>query len=129
MGNLKKVGLYTGFLGALASVGTLVLPEKAASQSTSGHNSPIISGNGNSITYENGFPTLETVRAQGPQISDEQYNSIRVGMTYPEVLSIVKVPGKETATNGRAQVYTWGTEVYINMMVTFVDGRVFSKSH
>jgi hypothetical protein len=58
MVNAKKVGLYAGILGALASVGALVLSDKAVSQSTSGANSLVVSGNGNSVTYQNGFPDL-----------------------------------------------------------------------
>lgn len=129
MVSMKKLGLYTGILGALASVGALILPEKAASQSTTGNNSPVISGNGNSVNYQAGFPDLQTIRAQRPNISDQQYAAIKPGMTYDEVLEIVKIPGKESANNGNVVVYTWGTEIYIYMMVTMVDGKVHSKSH
>ena len=34
MVNMKQIGLYTGTLGALASVAALVLPTQAASQSS-----------------------------------------------------------------------------------------------
>lgn len=129
MVNMKKIGLYTGILGALASVGALVLPEKAVSQSTSGNNSPAISGNGNSVNYQGGFPDLETIKAQRPNISDQQYAAIKPGMTYEEVLDIVKIPGKEAATGGNVQIYTWGTELYVYMTVTMTDGKVQSKSH
>lgn len=50
-------------------------------------------------------------------------------MSYQEVMDIVRVPGKEAATNGTVQVYTWGNEAYVYMTVTFVDGKVHSKSH
>jgi hypothetical protein len=73
MPNLKRIGLYTGILGALASVATLVLPTQAVSQSSSGNNSPIISGNGNNVNYQSSFPDPETIRAQRPNISDDQY--------------------------------------------------------
>ena len=129
MVNVKKVGLYAGILGAMASVGALVLPDKAVSQSSSGANSPVISGSGNSVTYQNGFPDLETIKAQRPNISDEQYDAIKPGMTYQQVLDIVKIPGKEASTGENVQVYTWGTEVYIYMLVTFVNGKVQSKNH
>lgn len=129
MVSIKEVGLYVGVLGALASVGSFLLPSKAPSQSSSGENSPVISGNGNSVTYQNGFPTLESIKAQRPDISDQQYDAIKVGMTYPEVLSIVKIPGKENTSGRGVQVYTWGTEMWVYMMVTFVNGKVHSKSH
>lgn len=127
--SMKKIGLYAGIMGAVASVGALVMPEKAVSQSSNGANSPVISGNGNSVVYGSGFPSLETIQAQRPNISDEQYNAIKIGMTYPEVLQIVKIPGKEAGTNGSVKVYTWGTEVYVYMVVNFVNGKVQSKSH
>jgi hypothetical protein len=81
MANMKKIGLYTGILGALASVVALVLPTPAVSHSSSGNNSPVISGNGNNVNYQSGFPDLETIRAQRPNISDQQYAAIRPGMT------------------------------------------------
>lgn len=94
-------------------------------------NSPVISGNGNTVNYQSqtGFPSAETIRAQRPNISERQYQAIQPGMTYDEVLEIVKIPGKEAASTGRVQVYTWGTEVYVYMTVTLVDGKVQSKSH
>lgn len=127
MVNMKKVALYTGILGALASIGTLVLPEKAVSHSSSGNNSPVIRGDGNSVNYQGGFPDLETVRANRPNISDEQYAEIKQGMTYEEVLDIVKIPGRESASLGNAVSYTWGNELYVYMVVTLVDGKVQSK--
>ncbi|EIU1298264.1 hypothetical protein ACGHAZ_002996 [Pseudomonas aeruginosa] len=129
--NMKKIGLYTGILGALASVAALAIPGTAVSQSTTGANSPVISGNGNTVNYQShsGFPSAEMIRAQRPDISDQQYQAIQPGMTYEEVLDIVKIPGKEAASSGRVQIYTWGTEAYIYMTVTLVDGRVQSKSH
>jgi hypothetical protein len=129
MVNIKKVGLYAGILGAMASVGALVLPDKAVSQSSSGINSPVISGSGNSVTYKNGFPDLETIKAQRPNISDEQYRAIKPGMTYQQVLDVVKIPGKESGVSGNVQVYTWGTEIYVYMTVTLVNGKVHSKSN
>jgi hypothetical protein len=50
-------------------------------------------------------------------------------MTYEQVLDIVKIPGKEATSGGNVQIYTWGTEVYVYMVVTLVDGKVQSKSH
>jgi hypothetical protein len=129
MTNIKKIGVYAGILGALASVAALVLPTKAVSQSSSGNNSPVISGNGNNVNYQSGFPDLETIRAQRPNISDQQYAAIKPGMSYEQVLDIVKIPGKEAGSNGNVQVYTWGTEIYVYMIVTLVDGKVKSKSH
>lgn len=129
MVSMKQIALYTGILGALASVAALVLPTQAVSQSSSGNNSPVISGNGNNVNYQSGFPDLETIRVQRPNISDQQYAAIKPGMTYEQVLDIVKIPGKEAASGGNVQIYTWGTEVYVYMMVTLVDGKVQSKSH
>ncbi|SEC97774.1 hypothetical protein SAMN04490199_6343 [Pseudomonas marginalis] len=116
-------------MGALASVVALVLPTPAVSHSSSGNNSPVISGNGNNVNYQSGFLDLETIRAQRPNISDQQYAAIKPGMTYEQVLDIVKIPGKEAASSGNVQVYTWGTEVYVYMVVTLVNGKVESKSH
>ncbi len=73
------------------------------------------------------FPDLETVRANSPNISDEQYAEIKQGMTYEEVLDIVKIPGRESASLGNSVVYTWGNELYVYMVVTLVDGKVQSK--
>ncbi|MFJ4251361.1 hypothetical protein [Pseudomonas sp. NPDC089741] len=129
MANMKKIGLYAGILGALASVAALVLPTQAVSQSSSGNNSPVISGNGNNVSYQSVFPDLETIKAQRPNISDQQYAAIKPGMTYEQVLDIVKIPGKEAGSSGNRQVYTWGTEIYVYMVVTLVDGKVQSKSH
>jgi len=127
MANMKKVALYAGIVGALASVGTLLLPTSASSQSTTGANSPAISGNGNSVNYVSGFPDLKTIQAQRPNISDEQYDAIKTGMSYQQVLDIVKIPGRESSSNGNILVYTWGNELYIYMMVTLIDGKVHSK--
>lgn len=127
MVSIKKVALYTGILGALASVGTLLLPQAAVSQSSTGNNSPVISGNGNNVNYVSGFPSLQTIQAQRPNISDEQYAAIKVGMTYQDVLDIVKIPGRESANNGNVVIYTWGNELYVYFMVTMVDGKVHSK--
>lgn len=129
MANIKKIGVYAGILGALASVAALVLPSKAISQSSSGNNSPVISGNGNNVSYQSGFPDLETIRAQRPNISDQQFAAIKPGMSYEQVLDIVKIPGKEASSGGNVQVFTWGTEIYVYMVVTFVDGKVHSKTH
>ncbi|MCP1487257.1 hypothetical protein J3D48_003570 [Pseudomonas fluorescens] len=129
MANMKQIGLYAGILGALASVAALVLPTQAVSQSSSGNNSPVISGNGNNVSYQSGFPDLETIKAQRPNISEQQYAAIKPGMTYEQVLDIVKIPGKEAGSSGNGQVYTWGTEIYVYMVVTLVDGKVQSKSH
>lgn len=131
MVSMKKIGLYAGILGALSSAAALVIPGTAVSQSTTGANSPVISGNGNTVNYQShtGFPSTEMIRAQRPNISDQQYQAIQPGMTYEEVLDIVKIPGKESVNNGRVQVYTWGTEIYVYMMVTLIDGKVQSKSH
>ena len=107
----------------------LVLPSKAISQSSSGNNSPVISGNGNNVSYQSGFPDLETIRAQRPNISDQQFAAIKPGMSYEQVLDIVKIPGKEASSGGNVQVFTWGTEIYVYMVVTFVDGKVHSKTH
>ncbi len=49
-------------------------------------------------------------------------------MTYAEVLDILKIAGKEIANGGGVQVYTWGTELYVDMAVTLVDGKVHSKT-
>ncbi|NBB12539.1 hypothetical protein [Pseudomonas sp. SLFW] len=125
---LKKISLYAGVLGALASVGALLIPQAVSSQS-SGSNSPVISGNGNSVSYQNGFPSAEEIRAQRPNITDGQFEAIKPGMTYSEVLEVVKIPGKEAAVNGPVQIYTWGNEIYVYMTVTLVNGRVQSKSH
>lgn len=131
MVNVKKISVYAGILGASASVAALMMPDAAVSQTTTGANSPAISGNGNTVNYQShtGFPSAEMIRAQRPNISDQQYQAIQPGMTYQEVLDIVKIPGKEAASNGRVQVYTWGTEIYVYMTVTLVDGKVQSKSH
>ncbi|MGC5699260.1 hypothetical protein J4P02_03540 [Pseudomonas sp. NFXW11] len=127
MVNMKKVALYVGAVGALASVGAWLLPTSASSQSTTGNNSPAISGNGNSVNYVSGFPDLKTIQAQRPNISDEQYDAIKKGMSYQQVLDIVKIPGREVSSNDNVIVYTWGNELYIYMMVTLIDGKVHSK--
>lgn len=129
MANMKRIGLYTGILGALASVAALVLPTQAVSNSSSGSNSPVISGNGNSVNYQSGFPDLDTIKAQRPDISDQQYAAIKPGMTYEQVLDIVKIPGKEASSGENVQIYTWGTEVYVYLVVTMVGGKVQSKAH
>lgn len=129
MANMKRIGLYTGILGALASVAALVLPTQAVSNSSSGSNSPVISGNGNSVNYQSGFPDLDTIKAQRPDISDQQYTAIKPGMTYEQVLDIVKIPGKEASSGENVQIYTWGTEVYVYLVVTMVGGKVQSKAH
>ncbi|WP_141687947.1 hypothetical protein [Pseudomonas sp. 44 R 15] len=90
----------------------LVLPTPAVSHSSSGNNSPVISGNGNNVNYQSGFPDIETIKAQRPNISDQQYAAIKSGMTYEQVLNIVKTPGKEAASRGnmregRKFTYTW----------------------
>jgi hypothetical protein len=129
MANMKRIGLYTGILGALASVAALLLPTQAVSHSSSGSNSPVISGNGNSVNYQSGFPDLDTIKSQRPDISDQQYAAIKPGMTYEQVLDIVKIPGKEASSGENVQIYTWGTEVYVYLVVTMVGGKVQSKAH
>ncbi|MBN6772573.1 hypothetical protein JRG42_17075 [Pseudomonas granadensis] len=98
----------------MASVTALVLPTQAVSHSSSGNNSPVISGNGNNVSYQSGFPDLETIRAERPNISDQQYAAIKPGMTYEQVLDIVKIPRKEAVSGGNVQVYTWdgGVRIY-----------------
>jgi len=129
MANIKKLGLYLGMASSLATIAALVIPNQAASRNESHVNSPTITGNGNNVSYQQGFPDLETIRAQRPNISDAQYAAIKPGMTYQQVLDIVKIPGKESASNGPVQIYTWGTEIYVYMTVTLINGRVQSKSN
>ncbi|VVM58697.1 hypothetical protein PS663_01193 [Pseudomonas fluorescens] len=50
-------------------------------------------------------------------------------MKYEQVLDIVKIPSKEAGIGGNVQIYTWGTEVYVYIVVTLVNGKVESKSH
>ncbi|KAA0988637.1 hypothetical protein FQ192_16490 [Pseudomonas sp. ANT_J12] len=94
---------------------------------TAFYSCPVISGSGNSVNYQSGFPDLQTIQAQRPNISNEQYAAIKPGMTYQQVLDIVKIPGRETANSGSVVIYTWGNELYVYMMFTMVDGKLQSK--
>lgn len=91
------------------------------------YNSPVITGGDNSVNYQGGFPDLETFKANRPNISGEQYAEIKHSMTYEEVLDIVKITGKESASLGSSVVYAWGNELYVYMVVTLIDGKVQSK--
>lgn len=126
MKHLKIVALCAGIIGAIAACISLFTANSG--QATSGANSPNIEGNGNTVNYGGLHIDQDAIKSQKPDISTEQYQSLKEGMTYQEVLAVVKIPGTESATSGRVQTYTWGTAAYIYMVLSFVDGKLHSKS-
>jgi len=98
-------------------------------QTTTGDNSPNIQGNNNTINQNIGL-TLdqELIRSQKPNITVSQFNQLKMGMTYEEVLKIVKIPADNTHSSDMVKMYTWGTETYIYMMLTFINDALDNKS-
>ncbi|WP_312678962.1 hypothetical protein [Stutzerimonas nitrititolerans] len=123
MKKLQTVAAIATILGAIAAGISLF---KTGGQFTSAPNSPNISGNGNTVNY-NGL-LLQGIEENKPDISLEQYKALKTGMTYEEVLTVIKIPGTESASSGSVQTYTWGTATYIYLLITFVNGRLHSKN-
>ncbi|WP_217474733.1 hypothetical protein [Stutzerimonas stutzeri] len=126
MKHLKLISLVSGIVAAIAACISLFTAN--SDQTTKGNNSPIISGNGNTVNFGGLSLDSENIKKSKPNISLEQYQLLQQGMTYQEVLDIVKVPGVESSSTGRIKIYTWGTATYIYMTISFVDGKLHSKS-
>ncbi len=126
MKNLKITALIAGIIGAAATC--ISLFSSSSDQIINSNNSPNISGNGNTVNYGGLNLDPESIRKNKPNISLEQYQALKQGMTYHEVLDIVKIPGTESGTTDRIQTYTWGTTTYIYMVISFVDGKLHSKN-
>ncbi|MHB0841658.1 hypothetical protein ACYCGP_02255 [Stutzerimonas nitrititolerans] len=126
MKHLKSISLFSGIVAAVAAC--ISLFTASSDQATEGNNSPIISGNGNTVNFGGLSLDPESIKKNKPNISQEQYQLLQQGMTYQEVLDIVKVPGVESGTTGRLKIYTWGTATYIYMTISFVDGKLHSKN-
>lgn len=128
MNSTKKLALYLGILGSVATCVSVFNTSSADTQTSSGQNSPNINGNNNSINYGGLILDPEAIKKHKPNISTSQYAQLKTGMTYDEVLDIVKVPGSEAGASMNVTTYTWGTETYVYMTATFVDGKLQSKS-
>lgn len=126
MKHLKIAALCAGIIGAIAACISIFTAN--GGQTTSGSNSPNIEGNGNTVNYGGLHIDQDSIKKHKPNISIEQYQALKEGMTYQEVLAVVKISGTESATLERVQTYTWGTETYIYMVISFVDGKLHSKS-
>lgn len=126
MKHLKIAALFATIIGASAACISLFTGD--GEQITSGTNSPNIKGDGNTVNYGGLNIDSESISKNKPNISREQFQTIKDGMTYQEVLDIVKVPGTESAVAGSVKTYTWGTESYVYMVISFVNGKVHSKS-
>ncbi|WP_312592703.1 REP-associated tyrosine transposase [Stutzerimonas nitrititolerans] len=117
MKKLQTVAAIATTLGAIAAGISLF---KTGGQSTSAPNSPNISGNGNTVNY-NGL-LLQGIEENKPDISLEQYKALKTGMTYEEVLAVIKIPGTESASSGPVKTYTWGTPDHMHCVWTLPDG-------
>lgn len=126
MKHLKIAALFATIIGASAACISLFTGD--SEQIASGANSPNIKGDGNTVSYGGLNIDHENISKNKPNISREQFQAITDGMTYQEVLDIVKVPGTESAVAGQVKTYTWGTESYVYMVISFVNGKVHSKS-
>jgi hypothetical protein len=63
-----------------------------------------------------------------PLISVQQYQAIRVWMSYDEVVQILGRPGREHGASGQATHVLWMEESDAVIGVSFVKGRVVAKT-
>lgn len=126
MKHLKIAALFATIIGASAACISLLTSN--GEQVANGANSPNIKGDGNTVNYGGLNIDPESLKKNKPNISMEQFQAITDGMTYQEVLDIIGIPGTESAVTGPVKIYTWGTESYIYMTASFVNGKLHSKS-
>lgn len=76
---------------------------------------------GTDLCADGKYPTCE--------VSFEQVNQVKTGMTYQQVIQIAGCHGVLAARgNAPVAIYTWGTASFISHSVVFVDGVVQSVS-
>lgn len=125
--SIKTISLWTGIIGAIATCLSF-LTQSTSAQSTTGNYSPAVNGNGNTINYGGLNFNPEAIRKNKPNITLDQYNALKPGMTYAETLEIIKIPGTQSAMSNNVETYTWGNATYIYLVLTFVNGKLHSKS-
>ena len=124
---IKSISLWAGIIGSIATCLSF-LTQSTSAQSTTGDYSPAVNGNGNTINYGGLDFNPEAIHKNKPNITIDQYNELKPGMTYAEVLDIIKIPGTQSAMSNNIEIYTWGNATYVYLMLTFVDGKLQSKN-
>ena len=83
-------------------------------------------------TNSDGTPVVTTPKAADVEITRAEYDQIKEGMTYDEVVAIVGGPGEESSTSDiggmSSASYTWKGGVTDFCLVTFIDGKMSSKT-
>lgn len=88
------------------------------------------------VTFQNDKVTNKSqsgISSDSTKVTLDQYNQIQTGMTYEEVKNILGGEGQlssETEIAGmNSQIYQWnGNSLGANCMITFSDGKVYSKA-
>lgn len=67
-----------------------------------------------------------------PAVTMAQFKALKTGMTYDQVKKVMGSPGEETSNSSVAgvtmQMYSWGNLNGSNMILTFTNGKLDSKT-
>jgi len=82
---------------------------------------PLIVGTGGNSEQQNERPASD--------ITYQQYDALRVGMTYEEVTQALGRPGVVQSRDTNTVMYLWGNSGYASMVARFRDGKLVEKNH
>lgn len=92
-----------------------------------GSNSPIIHSNGSvSVDIDStpkGKDWFDELEKNRPNISKEQFLSLKKGMTYDEVVELIKIEGVVQSQSDFGSNYAWGKYPFYYMYATFDKGN------
>lgn len=74
--------------------------------------------------------TSNKSKYNSPYISLEEYNQIKIGMAYSQVVAIIGGEGEAVGEYGNSKMYIWNAEASSgmeNVVMTFVNGILQSK--
>ncbi len=118
----KHLFAMLGAFGSICSVVSILISQ-SLSQSTSGDNSPNINGEGD-INVEiqsapSGKDWFEEYEKHKPDISETQFKKLTPGLTYKQVIDIIKIEGVLQSESNTGSSYAWGKFPFIYMNATF----------
>ena len=153
---LKKVAAIVAFFGSLATIASYLsasdtytsnganspvinnsggsgvnLNYSTTSYTTTGDKSPIVSnqGSGNvNLDYSENNISIGDFNPDCPPIRVSQFEQLKIGMSYEDVIRIVGIKGNKSVKSGRATMYTWGKPTFACMTATFIDGSLTQVS-
>jgi len=122
---MKKGSLFSviALVGSVSSIATYFITTQSYTQNSNAQNSPNIASNAPvTIHYEgktNSRDWFSEYEKNRPNISKYQYDQVKEGMSYKDVLGILKIEGTELRSSSSGRSYAWGKSPFFYLHISF----------